>query len=110
MQPTPYHGADHTYKGVDDAEERLAIFRAVSNLVTTRSDVFTAYFIVRAYAPGDIESIEVTAGAVSDLQVSAYLDALRPTYEGRYLAVFDRSTVRIPTDRPRVLLFVRLPD
>jgi hypothetical protein len=111
VRPTPYSGGNlDGFKGVDDAEDRLALFRAVSNIVTTRSDVFSAYFIVRGYSPGDIESIEVAQGNATDLQISGYLDALRPTYEGRYLAVFDRSTVRVPTDRPRVLLFVRLPD
>ncbi|MBX3353094.1 MAG: hypothetical protein KF684_09165 [Phycisphaeraceae bacterium] len=110
VRPTPYNGGSlDQFKGVDDPEERLAIFRAVSNIATTRSDVFSAYFVVRGYAPGDIESIEVVPNP-SDFQINTYLEALRPAYEARYLAVFDRSTVRVPTDRPRVLLFVRLPD
>lgn len=110
VRPTPFNGGSlDQFKGVDDPEERLAIFRAVSNIATTRSDVFSAYFVVRGYAPGDIESVEVVPNP-SDFQINTYLESLRPAYEARYLAVFDRSTVRVPTDRPRVLLFVRLPD
>ncbi|MEC9372981.1 MAG: hypothetical protein VYC34_04020, partial [Planctomycetota bacterium] len=34
---------------------------------------------------------------------------LAPDYETRWLAVFDRSNIRRPTDRPRLLLLVELP-
>jgi len=37
---------------VDDLEERDLIFHRISNLVTVRSDVFTAYILVRIGADG----------------------------------------------------------
>ena len=43
---TPADGAD------DDLEERDLIFARISNLVTVRSDVFTAYILVRIGADG----------------------------------------------------------
>jgi hypothetical protein len=105
-----------SYEATDDAEERLALFRAVSNIVTTRSDVFTAWFVVRGYAPADIESVRTDLG-VDEGAISRYFNgggadnrpALRPAFEQRWLGVFDRSNVRTPTDRPRVLLLVELP-
>jgi len=109
-RPTPLAGGSlATYDGDRDPEERLALYRAVSNIVTSRSDVFTAYFKVRAYSPADIEAVAIEEPA-TDQQIDDYLEQLRPQFEARYLAVYDRSTVRTPLDRPRVLLFVRLPD
>jgi hypothetical protein len=110
VRPTPIAGGSiAAYEGMDDVEERLAIYRAVSNIVTARSDVYTAYFKVRGYAPRDIEAVTIKENP-SDQQLGDYLDELRPRFEARYLAVYDRSTVRTPVDRPKVLLFVRLPD
>ncbi len=96
------------YDPIDDAEERLAVFRAVSNIVSARSDVYTAWFVIRAYDPRRIEAIEVPVAA-SNAERAALLNQLEPTHESRWLAVFDRSNVRTPTDRPKVLLFTRLP-
>jgi hypothetical protein len=110
VRPTPMAGGSRLfYEGADDVEERLAIYRAVSNIVTTRSDVYTAYFKVRGYAPRDIEAVTVVANP-DDLEIGDYLQELQPRFEARFLAVYDRSTVRTPVDRPKVLLFVRLPD
>ncbi len=95
------------FDGTDDVEERLALFRAVSNIASTRSDVFTAWFMIRGYDPAAIEAIEVNG--TSDEDINGYLNQLVPTFEERWLAVFDRSNVRTPTDRPRVLLLVKLP-
>ncbi len=110
IRPTPLGGgALDAFEGVDDVEERLAIYRAVSNIVTARSDVYTAYFKVRGYAPRDIEAVTITPNP-DDTLIGQYLDELQPRFEARFLAVYDRSTVRTPVDRPKVLLFVRLPD
>lgn len=110
VRPTPLGGGSlDAFDGVDDVEERLALYRAISNIVTSRSDVYTAYFKVRGYAPQDIEAIQVEENP-TDQQIDQYLQQLRPRYEARYLAVYDRSNVRTPLDRPRVLLYVRLPD
>lgn len=105
-----------SYEASDDPEERLALFRAVSNIATTRSDIFTAWFVVRGYAPADIEAVRVDQGS-GDSALSTYFNgggaenrpALRPAFEQRWLAVFDRSNVRSPTDRPKVLLLTELP-
>jgi hypothetical protein len=111
VRPTPMAGGSRLfYEGADDVEERLAIYRAVSNIVTARSDVYTAYFKVRGYAPRDIEAITIDNNPPDDLEIGDYLQELQPRFEARFLAVYDRSTVRTPVDRPKVLLFVRLPD
>lgn len=111
VRPTPMSGGSlSAYEGADDPEERLALYRAVSNIVTARSDVYSAYFTVRGYAPGDIEAVDAIDTNPSDIQIESYLERLQPRFEARYLAVYDRSNVRTPVDRPRVLMFVRLPD
>jgi len=103
--------ADPSYNPINDVEERLALYRAVSNIVTTRSDVFLAWFVVRGYEPTTIEQIPIK-GATDNDRLKAMDDTsvpLRPAYESRWLVVFDRSNVRRPTDRPEVLLKVELP-
>lgn len=96
------------YDPPDDPEERLAIFRSISNLVSTRSDIFMATFVIRGYNPDRIENIEATA--IPEQSMSQSDDqAFEPAYEARFLAVFDRSKVRSPVERPEVLLVVELP-
>jgi len=121
--------ADLSFNPPDDPEERLAIFRAISNIVSTRSDVFTAWFIVRGYRATDIEGIAFDEDLASDEERVVELmnpgtplsdnpgdgdeqqtsPGLLPAFEERWMAIFDRSNVRSPTDRPRVLLMVQLP-
>jgi len=96
-----------TLNPVDDPEERNTMFRAISNIVTTRSDVFIAWFVVRGYDPDKIERIDVD---IQDREQSLADDLFRPDFDRRYLCVFDRSNVRTPTDRPKLLLRFRLPD
>ncbi len=95
------------FNPANDAEEYLALFRAVSNIVSTRSDVFMATFVIRGYDPDVIESIEIPGGNALDAMNDP---AFRPAYESRWLVVFDRSNVRTPSDRPRVLLRMELPN
>ncbi len=87
----------------DDPEERLALFRAVSNVASTRSDVYHAWYIVRAYAPAAIESVTVEPG-LSEQERADLLNDLPVAFEERGFLVLDRSNVSRPTDRPRVLL------
>lgn len=98
---------------IDDAEERTAVYRAMSNIVSTRSDVYTAWFVIRGYDPDRIASITLPADfnvAEPDSEdLNAIMNQLKPTHESRWLAVFDRSNVRLPTDRPKILLLTRLP-
>ena len=93
----------------DDAEERLALYRAVSNLVSSRSDVFIAWFVIRGYDPDKIERIKVTTGSELDAMENEDPE-FAPDYESRWLVVYDRSNVKRPTDRPRVILQAELPS
>jgi hypothetical protein len=68
---------------IDDLEERDVLFQRVSNLVTVRSDVFTAYIAVRVGEYGPMR---------------------------RYIAIFDRSNVFRPTDTPKLVALHPVPD
>ena len=67
----------------DDFEERDLIFNRISNLVTLRSDVFTAYILVRIGRDGP---------------------------QKRMIAIFDRSNVFTPTDAPKLVALHPVPD
>ncbi|HAL44379.1 MAG TPA: hypothetical protein DCP47_00410 [Phycisphaerales bacterium] len=67
----------------DDFEERDLIFARVSDLVTVRSDVFTAYILVRIGTDGP---------------------------QKRYIAILDRSQVRKPSDKVIIRAFQQVPD
>jgi len=67
----------------DDLEERDLLWSRIGNLVTVRSDVFSAYIVVRIGEDGP---------------------------QRRVLAVLDRSRVRVPQDRVRVLVLQTVPD
>jgi hypothetical protein len=99
---------------IDDPSERLAQFRALGNIVSSRSDVFVAWFVLRGYDPEAIERIEISGSNPSEAQAINAMDDpandFKPAYESRWLVVFDRSNVKTPTDRPRVLLQVELPS
>lgn len=68
---------------VDDYEERDVIFSRISNLVTVRSDVFTAYILVRIGVDGP---------------------------QKRVMAILDRSNVYLPTDKVRIIALHPVPD
>ncbi|MGD8787559.1 MAG: hypothetical protein PVJ60_09065, partial [Phycisphaerales bacterium] len=67
----------------DDFEERDVIFARISNLITVRSDVFTAYILVRIGVDGP---------------------------QRRVMAIFDRSQVNSPGDRVKILALHPVPD
>jgi hypothetical protein len=82
--PTPKTGPDYTSDSAeDDLEERDVLFHRVSNLVTVRSDVFTAYILVRVGERGP---------------------------QRRVIAIFDRSNVFSPADRPKLVALHPVPD
>jgi hypothetical protein len=120
LQVTRYAGLLGTTNPTDDAEEILASYRAISNIVSSRSDVFVAWFVLRGYDPETIERIALPSASPSDAEINAAMDApgsnFRPASESRWLVVFDRSQtengspIRRPTDRPRILLRVELPS
>lgn len=68
---------------IDDFEERNLLFHRISNLVTLRSDVFTAYILVRIGETGP---------------------------QRRMIAIFDRSGIDSPDDVPRLIALHRVPD
>lgn len=70
-------------EAADDMEERDLIFHRISNLITVRSDVFTAYILVRVGADGP---------------------------QRRVVAILDRSNVFSPADKPRILALHPVED
>lgn len=68
---------------IDDFEERDWLFSLVFNKFTVRSDVFTAYILVRIDVDGP---------------------------EKRMIAVFDRSQVYTPDDKPKLVALHPVPD
>jgi hypothetical protein len=70
-------------KVTDDLEERDLFFTRISNLVTVRSDVFTAYILVRIGLDGP---------------------------QKRVVAILDRSAATLPRDPVRVLSLEQVPD
>ena len=67
----------------DDFEERDVIFSRISNLITVRSDVFTAYILVRVGAGGP---------------------------QKRVMAILDRSQVNSSDDKVRIIALHPVPD
>jgi len=81
---TVRRGPDLTLDTVtDDLEERDLIFTRISNLVTVRSDVFTAYILVRLGIDGP---------------------------QKRVVAILDRGLTRSPSGSVRVLSIEQVPD
>jgi DNA uptake protein ComE-like DNA-binding protein len=77
-------GPDLTPDGIyDDLEARDLLFSRISNLITVRSDIFTAYILIRLGEDGP---------------------------QRRLMAIFDRSQVKTASDMPRLILLHRVPD
>ncbi len=76
---------DLTYSdgAISDFEERDIIFSRISNLITVRSDIFTAYILVRIGLDGP---------------------------QRRVITILDRSSVSSPFDKVRLLTFQPVPD
>jgi hypothetical protein len=80
-----------------DSEERSMLFKGISNLVSTRSDVFTAYFRVKTVRQGP-------DGRWNAMDPETLLS------EARYVMCIDRSNVNRPTDKPRIVYFTQVKD
>lgn len=76
----PDYSSDNS---TDNFEERNLLFHRISNLVTVRSDVFTAYILVRIGENGP---------------------------QRRMIAIFDRSGIDSPSDKPKLVALHRVPD
>ena len=81
-----------------DAEKRNLLFSGISNLVTTRSDVFTVYFRVRSVRQDPV-SLKWD-GSNPDLIVD----------DSRYVMTVDRGSVDRPGQRPKILMLEKCPD
>ncbi len=73
----------HSDGAISDFEERDIIFSRISNLITVRSDIFTAYILVRIGLDGP---------------------------QRRVIAILDRSKVSSPLDKVGLLVFQPVPD
>ena len=80
-----------------DAEDLTLLFKGISNLVTTRSDVFTVYLKVRQVKQND--QTGVWDGTNRDLIVD----------EARYVMCVDRSNCDSPDDQPKIVYFQKCP-
>ncbi|MDP6889715.1 MAG: hypothetical protein QF471_00165, partial [Phycisphaerales bacterium] len=81
-----------------DAEEATLLLSGISNIITTRSDVFTINLRVRTFKMNP------------DTEV---WDATDPEFivnDMRYVMTVDRSEVEHPGDRPRILMFQRVDE
>ncbi len=67
----------------NDFEERDLIFARMSDLVTVRSDVFTAYILIRIGNDGP---------------------------QRRVMAILDRSGVKLPSDKVKIVSLYQVPD
>ena len=79
-----------------DVEEANLFFAGLSNLVTTRSDVFTVYFRIRSFRQNDQGVWDAT-------------DREFIVDDSRYVMLVDRSEVNVPTDKPRIVYLEKLP-
>ena len=85
-----------------DIEEYNLLFNGASNLVTTRSDIFTVYFKIRSFRQNPAGPTGVPVWNATD-----------PEYivdESRWVMQVDRSEVNRPTDKPKILFLEKLPN
>jgi hypothetical protein len=81
-----------------DSEEQNLLFKGISNLVSTRSDVFTVYFRVRTIRQ------DALTGKWNGVDPDSILE------DARYVMCVDRSNVNRPTDEPRIIYFSRVNE
>jgi len=80
-----------------DSEEANLLFAGMSNMITTRSDVFTVYFKIRSFTQNP---------------VTGRWDATDPEHivdDSRYVMLVDRSEVNHPYDKPKIVYLEKLP-
>lgn len=82
----------------NDTEEKTLLLSALNQVVSTRSDIFTAYVLVRSYPANDfgLNGFDAAGEPI-------------PTDEFRLIAVFDRSSVT-GDGLPRILAVKRFAD
>jgi hypothetical protein len=80
-----------------ESVERNQLLRGISNIVTTRSDVFTVWVRVRTIRQDPL------TGVWNGTDPEMILD------DSRYVMTVDRSSVDRPGEEPRILSFVKVP-
>ena len=80
-----------------DAIEQNSLLKGISNIVTTRSDVFTVWVRVRTIRQDPL------TGQWNGMDPENIVD------DSRYMMTIDRSSVDRPGERPRILSFVKVP-
>ncbi|MCH8823099.1 MAG: hypothetical protein IH984_06275 [Planctomycetes bacterium] len=83
-----------------DVEELNLLFAGMSNLLTTRSDVFTVYFRIRSFRQNPVGP---DGGPVWDATDPEFI-----VDDSRYVMLVDRSEVNKPTDKPKILYLEKL--
>ena len=94
---TPHAGGPIPDAISGDVEEANLLFAGASNLISTRSDVFTVYFKVRRFRRNPATGV---------------WDATDPKQivdDSRYVMMVDRSEVNQPSDRAKILYLEKLP-
>jgi hypothetical protein len=81
-----------------DVIEQNQLLKGISNIATTRSDVFTVWLRIRT-----IKQDRLT-GQWNGTDPSLIVD------DSRYLMTIDRSSVDRPGERPRIINFVKVPN
>ena len=81
-----------------DVEEANLLHAGASNLLSTRSDVFTVYFKIRSFRQNPV------TGVWNALDKEQIVD------DSRYVMLIDRSEVNTPSDEPTILYLEKLPN
>jgi hypothetical protein len=84
----------------NDYQEKLSVVNSMINTVSTRSDVFAAWFVVAGFQESDVAELARPENAQQPLT---------PSVKRRFLMILDRSNVTRRGDRPKVLLFKEVP-
>lgn len=87
---------DWENRAPNDYSEKLAVAAGALGSISTRSDVFVAWFLLHGYQRGDVEGLEPN-------------DPMVPSVKRRFMMVLDRSNVRQRGDKPKVLVFQEVP-
>ena len=90
-----YRGGDRV---AGDAEEANMLFAGISNMVTTRSDVFTVHFRIRTF----VQNPDTKLWDATDRDM--IID------DSRYVMLVDRSNVDSPNQSPRILYLQKVSN
>ena len=81
-----------------DAMERNSLLKGISNIATTRSDVFTVWVRIRTIRQ------DTLTGQWNGMDPENIID------DSRYMMTVDRSSVDRPGESPRSVSFVKVPN